>query len=153
MDSLTWVLVMAAVAYSLLPVIIVARLANQIERDNNRKTFRVIFPAELKVEQVEGFLNAISGTLRPLPFRILGTSNLVFELMSTEHGLVHRVRVPWPQGSYVIKQLRSQMPGIRVTDERESDLPEWTRVVELGQSDINQALRHEAWGGVLLTAL
>jgi hypothetical protein len=63
MDSLTWVLVMAAVAYLLLPVIILARVANQIERDNNRRTFRVIFPTELKSEQVEGFLNAISGTL------------------------------------------------------------------------------------------
>jgi hypothetical protein len=138
MALLFWLVSLALLA---LPVIVLARVFDQVRRDHNRRTYRLSFPAELTNEQVLSFIWAISATLRPLPLRLLGTPNVVCELLSTEQGLRHRLRVPWPHGEYVLDQLRSLVPGIRVTPEDNPELPEWTWIAELGQTNITRTLR------------
>src|SRR6266545_3286519 len=130
-----------SIALLALPVIVLVRVFDQERRDHNRRTYRLSFPAELTNEQVLSFIWAISATLRPLPLRLLGTPNVVLELLATEHGLTHRMRVPWPHGEYVLDQLRSLVPGIRVTPEDDPELPEWVWIAELGQTNITRTLR------------
>jgi hypothetical protein len=141
LSSLLPFLLLVATATLVLLVLVAVRMYDQAQRDRNRRVYRLGFPAELTNDQALAFVHAISGTLRPLPLRLLGTPNLVVELLATERGLVHRLRVPWPHGEYVLHQLRSAVPGIRITPDEDGKLPEWKQIVELGQTNITRTLR------------
>jgi Type IV secretion-system coupling protein DNA-binding domain len=142
-DALFWFspFVLVPLALMVLVAIVLVRIIDQAHRDHNRRTYRLSFPAELTNEHVLSFVYAISGTLRPLPLRLLGTPNVVLEVLATDQGIAHRLQVPWPHGGYVLDQLRSLVPGIRVSPEEHPELPEWTRISELGQTNITRTLR------------
>jgi hypothetical protein len=124
-----------------LPVILVARVLDQTERDRKRRTYLLRFPTDLDSDQVLAFIHAVTGTLRPLPFRLLGTPNLVLELLATEEGIVHRLRVPWTHSEFILQQLRQAMPGIRIEEAKDVALPDWDKVIELGQTNRSRTLR------------
>ena len=136
MDAQIWQAFVTLVTAALLGLaaIVVARLDNQAKRDSHRRIFRLVFPGELKPEQALSYIRSVAGR-KSNYFRLLGTSNVVYELLSDSGQIIHRVRVPWPSGKYVIKQLRSNMAGIRVTEDRTPDTFEWSGVQELSMTD------------------
>lgn len=54
------------------------------------------------------------------------------------------MRAPSSRADYVVAQLRALVPGIRVVPEEDLELPRWTRVVELGQTNMTRRLRISA---------
>jgi hypothetical protein len=140
----SWVLPfwsMTALALALLTLAALVRSLDQRRRDRQRCIYHLSFPAGLESDQVRSFIAAISGSLRPLPVRFLGTSTVAFEVLSTDRGLIYRLRVPASHADYVTAQLRALVPGIRVAPEEDLGLLTWTRVVELGQTNITRRLR------------
>lgn len=121
--------------------VLAVKLFDQERRDAARKTYRLTFPAELDAEQVVAWLRSISGTLRFSRLRIIGVPTVVFEMVATSSGIQHRLRVPWAHADYVIAQLRSLVPGIRVTPEEEFTTAAWARAVEVGLSHSSRQLR------------
>ncbi|SED85952.1 AAA-like domain-containing protein [Amycolatopsis lurida] len=57
---------------------------------------------------------------------------MTFELWAAGRGLTFRLLVPPDQADYVASQLRSSLPGIRVTPQASRSYPVWTMAVELG---------------------
>jgi hypothetical protein len=103
------------------------------------------FPSELNADQVTIWLHSLSGLLPGRVGRLWGAPTVVLELRaSAEHGFQYRLVVPRPRADYIVGQLRTAVPGVRVapekTDERASALA-WTRVVELGMHRLNRTLR------------
>lgn len=109
-----------------------ARLNNQTKYDNNRKTYRLIFPAEMSSEHVALWLHSVSGTLKSKNI-LAGQPSIVFEMWATEDGIMHRIKVPY-QYPGILKNLLSSIPGIRHTPEDEWPERRWKRAVELGLS-------------------
>jgi hypothetical protein len=144
MEPSDWFVVaglLICLALAALPVVLVARAFDQHERDRKRRTYILRFPSEMDADQVLAFIHAVSGTLRPLPFRLLGTPNLAFEVLATEEGIIHRLRVPWTHSEFILQQLRQAVPGIRIEEADTLALPDWDKVVELGQTNRTRSLR------------
>lgn len=99
-----------------------------VEPAGEHQSYRLVFPAELKPTQVQALLRATSGTSRSR----WRTPTMAIELWADSRGLTHRLLVPPAHADYVVSQLRSQMPGIRVTPENTRNTPAWTKAVELG---------------------
>lgn len=121
---------------------IVAKKLDQRERDRNRKSYRLSFPADLDGERVEAWLRTLSGTLVSSTHRFGGVPTMAFEVWADQTGIQHRLKVPWTHADYVVGQLRSLVPGIRV--EPEDVWPErksWTRAIEVGMTNSSRQLR------------
>lgn len=114
-----------------------AKRAVQADHDRQRQTYRIeSFPMEVPDVQLTDWLHAISGTLRPGLFGFLhlgSTPTVVFEVVGTKAGLTHYLHVPW-RHEYVIKQLQSHMPGIRIVRETKPLKHGWKQAVEIGVS-------------------
>lgn len=114
---------------------------DQSTRDKNRRTYRLTFPMELAGDQLQNWLRSISGTLRIGPTRLGGVPTVAFEMTASPAGIVHRIKVPWQHADYVIGQLRSLVPGIRVEPEDDYGRRLWTRAVEIGLTHTSRQLR------------
>lgn len=114
---------------------------DQAHRDHQRKTYRLHFPSTLEPTSVTAWVRSISGTLRSSRTRLTGVPTVAFELWATSAGIEHRVKVPWQHADYVVSQLRSLVPGIRVTPEDEFPRRLWTRGVEVGLTHTSRQLR------------
>lgn len=117
------------------------RLKDQALRDSDRKTYTLTFPSTLDAPRVLAWLRSISGTLKSGPSRLMGVPTIAFELWATDRGITHRLKVPWQHADYVIGQLRSLVPGIRVTPDEEIPHAIWTTAVEVGMSNPSRNLR------------
>lgn len=117
------------------------KILDQRTRDKERKTYRLQFPTELKEESVVAWIRSISGTLRAHHAKVTGLPTVGFELWATKSGIVHRMKVPWTHADYVVAQLRSLVPGIRVNPEDEFPHRLWTRSVEVGLTHTSRPLR------------
>lgn len=117
------------------------KIFDQRSHDSNRKTYKLAFPRDLEEERVAAWVRSISGTLRPSSFHLSGSPTVVFELWATHEGITHRIKVPWQHADYVVSQLRSLVPGVRVTPEDEYPHKHWTRAVEVGLSGKHRPLR------------
>jgi len=135
---LVWAL-MLVVPFAVLGLLMVARLINQYDLDQNRKIYKLSFPSELTPKQVLYYINSISGTLRP-PVRFLGTPNTVFEVLANERGKIYRLWVPGGDNHYVLKMLRAHVPGITIEPD-DTTMPTWKRIVELRQRNPTRPLR------------
>jgi hypothetical protein len=138
MESALWLL---AFGLLLSGGIVHVKLRGQRARDRDRQTYTLAFPHDLSSEQVLTWIHSISGTLRSGPYRFLGVPTLAFELWATDRGIVHRLKVPWTHADYIISQLRSLVPGVRVSPEDELPRHQWTRVVEVGETNPRRSLR------------
>lgn len=114
---------------------------NQKWHDKNRRTYTLIFPADLELAQVTTFMHAISGTLKRSPFALDGTPTIAFELWASDKGIQHRIKVPWQHADYVIGQLLSLVPGLRYEPDDSPPEHDWTRAVELGETKPRRKLR------------
>lgn len=92
-------------------------------------------------DRVTAWVRSISGTLRAGPSRFVGVPTIAFEMWASTDGIVHRMKVPWQHTEYVIPQLRSLVPGIRVTPEDDFPMHQWTRGVEVGLTNSARQLR------------
>lgn len=114
---------------------------NQRQKDAQRKTYRLAFPSDLDAERVTAWLRSISGTLRYGQSPFSGAPTISFELWANHEGMSHRLKVPWQHADFIISQLRSLVPGIRVTPEESWPQTLWTSAVEVGLSQSNRQLR------------
>lgn len=106
---------------------------HQEMHDKQRKTYRLVFPQDLEINQVLAWLRAISGTLRGGFFsRYKGTPSIAFEVHATPTGIAHFIRVPWTYDDYIIRQLRGIVPGVHVMPEDRPEPKQWTQAVEVG---------------------
>jgi len=126
---------------------------DQQRRDRERKTYRLSFPTELSEASMTAWIRAISGTLRFGSTRLVGVPTVAFELWATNEGIVHRMKVPWQHADYVISQLRSLVPGIRVTPEDEWPRRTWTKAVEVSLTRSTRPLRIYAASDVAASLL
>jgi hypothetical protein len=117
------------------------RLFDQAKHDRNRKTYTVAFPADLSTEAVMAWVRSISGTMQSGPIRLQGVPSMVFEVWATDRGMIHRLKVPWQQADYIVSQLRSLVPGVRVSPEEDQLWHDWTAIVELGETRPSRSLR------------
>lgn len=129
---------------------------DQNGRDGHRKTYSLAFPSDLDSGQVLVWLTAISGTLRTGAPRLKGVHTIVFEVWVDERGIHHELKVPWQHADYVIGQLRSLVPGIRVQPVEHHRNHAWNKAVEVGESNPQRTLRipnPEAFSASLLASL
>ena len=114
---------------------------DQASRDRQRKTYKLAFPSDLEAERVSAWIRSISGTLKTGSFRFLGAPTVAFETWASGRGIQHRLKVPWQHADYVVSQLRSLVPGVRVTPEDDWPAWKWTRAVEVGLTQTTRTLR------------
>ncbi len=136
--------------------VIIVKLLDQRDRDKNRKTYKLYFPTDLDAESVISWVRSISGTLRSSNRGFTGVPTVAFELWATNAGIEHRLKVPWQHADYVVSQLRSLVPGIRVTPDDEYPHRRWTKAVEVGLTHTTHQLRiydHAATSSSLLASV
>jgi hypothetical protein len=110
--------------------------------DLEYRTYALIFPGDLTEEQVTAWVRSLSGTLRGsslLPLR--SSPTICLEVWADNGGLNYRLKVPARHAEYVLAQLRTLVPGIRVSPQREAPHPHWTRAVEVGMRGSQMPLR------------
>ena len=137
----------AALLFLLIPLVAgigvaVTKWLDQKGIDANRRTYKLAFPSDLDGERVDAWLKSISGTLISGSRRLFGVPTIAFEVWATQQGIQHRMKVPYTHADYVVSQLRSLVPGIRV--EPEDQWPartKWTRSVEVGLTRSSHQLR------------
>ncbi|MFF6951840.1 type IV secretory system conjugative DNA transfer family protein [Streptomyces iakyrus] len=136
-------LVLAFLILPYLPFLAVRLMFSRNQRtfDHNRKTYLLTFPDDLTQDSVMDWMRAISGSFNEQGLsRIFGVETIVFETWATDRGIVHRLRVPWEDGEYIARQLRSLIPGTSVVEDDTRPTPEWTRTVELGMTSASRQL-------------
>lgn len=107
-------------------------------------SFSLEFPAELKASQVTDWLVSLSGLLPGLLLRVFGAPAVVLELWADqEHGMRYRLSAPPARAGYVVSQLRTAVPGIRVSPIGERRPHAWSAVAELGMRRTRRSLRIE----------
>lgn len=121
--------------------VVLVKTFDQNQRDRNRKTYRLHFPAQLDEACAVAWIRSISGTLRASKPNLVGAPTLAFEMWATSEGIRHRIKVPWQHADYIVSQLRSLVPGIRVEPEEEFPRRIWTRAVEVGLTHTARPLR------------
>lgn len=80
--------------------------------DDNRTTYRLIFPSGLSEERIGAWLSSLGGTLHIDHSRILGVPSIVFETVATDALISHYLRLPKRDAGYIIGHLESLVPGI-----------------------------------------
>lgn len=78
-------------------------------------SFELVFPADLAQKQVTSWVHTLGGLLVSGPQRLFGVRSLVLELAATDKGLRYRLSAPTMYAEYLANQLRTHVPGIRVT--------------------------------------
>jgi hypothetical protein len=117
------------------------KVLDQQRRDRQRRTFKVTFPLDLDSESVTAWIRVISGTLRMTSSRLSGVPTIGFEVWANNKGITHRLKIPWQHADYVIKQLQSLVPGIRVEPDPNPPRRRWTTAVEVGLTHSGRPLR------------
>ncbi|WP_367133286.1 type IV secretory system conjugative DNA transfer family protein [Saccharothrix sp. HUAS TT1] len=103
-----------------------------MEPPDQYRTFDLAFPDDLKPQQVQAWLRTLVGTAPSGLRRIFNLPTTVFEVVVTDRMTTYRLRVQPAQADYVAAQLRTLIPGSKVTPVA-APLPEpWNEVVELG---------------------
>jgi hypothetical protein len=95
-------------------------------------SFDLVFPADLTPKQVLSWVHSLAGLLVSGPGRLFGVRSLTLELRATDKGLHYRLAAPKAYAGYLANQLRTHLPGIRVTPLSTEPLQSWTLAVEFG---------------------
>lgn len=120
------------------------------------QTFTLAFPSDLEIKQVNAWLVAMAGLLRTRSGGFGGRPSIVFELWADARGITYRLKLPPSSADYAATQLRTLVPGVRVTPERTSPKHGWVDAIEFGQSNPNGTLRipnPESLSGSLLASV
>lgn len=122
-------------------------------------TYVLTFPYDVQPEAVSAFVTALSGLSGSMWFGMPNGPTIAFELLATDRGILHRLRVPSKYASYVGTELRALVPGVRVDVLRDDptathDAPEeWQHAVEIGATRPSQSLRIADVSAVSATVL
>jgi hypothetical protein len=122
----------------------VARVRSMMQRraDKMRRTFEVIFPSDMKHDQVLAFIHSLSGL--PGPKFLQPVHAIVFETYADEMGVKNFIHIPGHVNSRVDNLMEEHIEGIVITPV-EDDLiakTEWY-ATELGMKGFNEQLRVE----------
>jgi len=139
--NMAGLLIVVAIIIAFTVVVVIVSRIEQKTYDHNRRQYRLYFPSALDADNVTAWIRSISGTMKATRWGVAGHPTVAFELWATTSGIQHRLKVPWQQADYVVGQLRSLVPGIRVEPEDEVPYRRWTKVVELGLSHSSRQLR------------
>lgn len=96
-------------------------------------SFELVFPADIGQKQVLSWVHTLSGLLVSGPGRIFGVRSCVLELSVTDAAFRYRLVAPNAYAEYLANQLRTHLPGMRVTPVtlKPPEQP-WTLVREFG---------------------
>lgn len=108
--------------------------------DSPTASFDLVFPADLTSKQVLAWAHSLGGLLSSGPGRMFTVRYCILELWATDRGLYYRLTAPKAYAGYLIDQLRTHLPGIRVTPVDNEPVPIFTLAVELGTQRHNQTL-------------
>lgn len=130
----------AALAGTLVVMVMAMRQRDQQGRDDARAIYRLAFPRDLTIDQVVAFARSLS-FLRARRGSLHGRPSVVFEL--AVHGAVieHRLRLPQDQSEQALAQLRATIPGIRTELVEPATLPVARVVRELRLVDAALPIR------------
>lgn len=103
-----------------------------MEPSDHTRTFELAFPGDLDPRQVQAWLRTLIGTSPAGPRRLLGSPATALEVLATDRGTTYRLSVELKLADYVVGQLRTLIPGIKVTPTAMTLGSEWNKVVELG---------------------
>lgn len=120
------------------------KLTEQAKRDQERRTYRLAFPAGVEPNQVGSYFNELHGILRPKPSMLASalrlnsfdqwlqsTPSIILEMRGTEAGYNWYLKVPYGYEPQVRARLESLVPGIQLTHEPSVPPQEWTHAREL----------------------
>ena len=139
------VLLTTSAVMTLVPSVMFLGLKTMRSVDDTRLSYELTFPSDLATAKVVTWVNALSGTLRSGPGRLLSVPTVAFEVWATDLGITHRLKVPRARAGYIVPQLRSLVPGMTVTPEDDEPEHKWTSAVELGQTNPSRTLNiHDA---------
>lgn len=110
------------------------KLGKHRQRDHERVSYLLSFPSDLKHEQLVAWLRAISRTVTTSKLNLGASATVAFELIATDTGISHRIRVPWQHQDHIIQQLRTLAPGVSAAPEERLPDIHWTLAIELGES-------------------
>ncbi len=146
MNDLLALPLMASLGGLLVYLVTTAKLRKIVAMDSARKFYEITMPSDLSFDtSVLPFVRSLAGmkahdtSYRYRLQEALGVHldpplTAVFETMSTPAGITFRMGIPVSFADYVVGQMRSQMPGVRVAIEKEHEVYPWTESVEVSTS-------------------
>lgn len=99
---------------------------------NPYKCYQLTFPADLDARQVMAWLHTVVGTLQARSAGLFTLPTIVLEVVASERGLQHQLRVPPRCADDFVRPLRALVPGITVTPSSSLVDRSWVEAVELG---------------------
>lgn len=119
-------------------------MITQKDRDAGRTAYTVVFPSTMKEEHALAWMRSIGGNLDNGLGALVSRPTIVLEMRGENFALEHRIRFPagvLTKG--LIKQLRSQIPGVSVlpTPDDRLEPTEWTYGVEIQMTNGARSLR------------
>jgi hypothetical protein len=115
------ILLLAVTVAMLVVGVTFLRLGNRRRVQSSLRAFQLSFPRGLKVEEVEAFLDGLTGILLPWWKRWLTSPYVVLETEADEKGIRHYLLVPAAWERSVLGLLSANLPGVRFTA---CDVPE-----------------------------
>lgn len=99
---------------------------------NLYRCYQLTFPADLDAGRVQAWLHTAVGTLLAGSAGLLNLPTIVLEVVATDRGLQHQLRVPRKCADDFVRPLRALVPGITVTPSSTLVDRSWVEAVELG---------------------
>lgn len=103
-------------------------------------SFDLVFPVDLAPKQVLAWVQSLGGLLTSGLGRMFGVRSFTLELCATDRGLHYRLVAPKAYAPYLANQLRTHLPGIRVTPVLSESSRSWTVAGEFGMRHHLQTL-------------
>ena len=111
------------------------RERQQRAQEHGRVVYEIVFPERVTFQQVTSAVNAVRGNLTNGKWS-LSPQTMVQELLHTEHGIRHRLRVPaGERARQIYNQLEGHFPGVHVQEVDEPGYPRWVYGKEYGTTD------------------
>lgn len=104
----------------------------EVGEDNPYKCYQLTFPADLDAGRVMAWLHTVVGTLLAGSAGLFTLLTIVLEVVASERGLQHQLRVPPGRADDFVRPLRALVPGITVTPSSTLVDRSWVEAVELG---------------------
>lgn len=113
----------------------------QHEHDRERKTYKVVFPNPLPVEDVRSLLHALSTSLyRGLFDDFTGRQTIVFEAWAAGTGISYRVLIPEGVEDRIKGEFMTLIPGTVLEEDMKRPRLAWDDVAEISLSDNNRTI-------------
>jgi hypothetical protein len=145
----------SALAAVTVVVILGVRFQDQWPRDAGRVIYRLVLPNELDLAQVAAFTRSLVALQVPRGWQ-LGRDSLVTEIVGRPDGIEHRLRLPEAHVDFLLAQLRTLLPGVRLVRLDGAQLPAVLTASELAFTGAARPLRTgdaEAFASSLLAAM